>query len=98
MMSIRYIKGMQFEYDEQKSKINLEKHGISLGDAKQLWLVAAVEANAQPRFDEQRHMLIGKLGDKFYSAIFTMRGETIRLISARRSRKKEIKIYHETIG
>ena len=88
---------MQFEYDQHKSKINQEKHGISLEEAKQIWFVPAAEVDAQSRFDEQRHMLIGKLGGKFYSVIFTMRGDTIRLISARRSRTKEIKIYHETI-
>jgi len=89
---------MKFEYDPQKSKINRDKHGISLEEAKQLWFVPAVEVTAQSRFDEQRSMLIGRLGSKFYSCIFTMRGEAFRLISARRSRKKEVKIYHENIN
>ena len=62
-----------------------------------MWLVPAAEVDAQSRFDEQRHMLIGKLSGKFYSVVFTMRGESIRLISARRSRAKEVKIYHGTI-
>jgi len=84
---------MGFEYDPQKSRINLEKHGISLEEAKGLWFVPSVEVPAQARFDEQRFMLIGKLGDKVYSCIFAMRGEAIRLISARRSSKKEVKIY-----
>ena len=88
---------MQFEYDQYKSKINQEKHGISLEEARRMWFISAVEVDAQSRFDEQRHMLIGKLSGKLYSVIFTMRGETIRLISARRSSKREVKIYHETI-
>lgn len=88
---------MEFEYDPKKSRINRDKHGISLEEAKQLWFVPAVEVTAQSCFDEQRFMLIGRLGGKFYSCIFTMRGETFRLISARRSGKKEVKIYHENI-
>jgi uncharacterized protein len=81
----------------KKSEINRDKHGISLEDIKQLWLGRTVIVDAQPRFDEQRFMRIGKLGKKFYSCVFTIRGETIRLISARRSNKKEVIIYHETI-
>ncbi len=89
---------MNFEYNPDKSKSNRGKHGISLEEAKQLWLVRAAVVDAHQRFEESRHMIIGKIENKFYSAIFTMRDETIRLISARRSSKKEIKIYHETIG
>ena len=36
---------------------------------------------------------IAKLNDKHWSAIFTLRGKNIRLISVRRSRKKEIELY-----
>ena len=88
---------MIFEYDAQKSQVNRDKHGISFEDAKQLWFVPAVEIRAQPRFDEERFMLIGKLGDKFTSCIFTMRGEAFRIISARRSRKKEVELYYAII-
>jgi uncharacterized DUF497 family protein len=40
-------------------------------------------------------MAVGKIGGKFWTVIFTMRGETIRLISARRSRENEQNAYHE---
>ena len=87
---------MKFEYDPQKSLANLQKHGVSLEEAVQLWSVVAVEIGARTS-DEPRFMIIGKLGGKFHSCIFTKRGEMIRLISARRSRKEEEKIYHEHI-
>lgn len=83
---------MEFEYDPNKSKVNKAKHGISLEEAVQLWSVVAVEVQART-VDETRFMTIGKLGDKFYSCIFTKRGNVIRLISARRSRRKEEAIY-----
>ena len=38
-------------------------------------------------------MAIGQIGGKLWTAIFTMRGETVRLISVRRSREKEAKYY-----
>lgn len=77
---------MKFEYDNHKSTANKAKHGISLEDAKDLWAVPAVELEAKT-IDEPRYMIIGKINGKFYSCIYTIRGETIRLISARRSRK-----------
>lgn len=87
---------MEVEYDPEKSAANLRKHGLSLEQAKQLWEVPTVVVRART-VGEDRFMIIGPLGKKLYSAIFTMRGETARLISARRSRKKEEGIYHEAI-
>lgn len=87
---------MEFEYDFQKSKLNFEKYGISLEEARNLWLIPFVQIPARV-FDETRFMLIGKLKEKFYSCVFTVRGQKIRLISARRSRKEEESIYHENI-
>jgi len=43
--------------------------------------------------DESRFIVVGKISDKHWSTIFTYRGESIRIISARRSRKEEIEIY-----
>jgi len=43
--------------------------------------------------DEQRGLLIGKIGEKYWSAVVTYRDARIRLISVRRSRKKEVVLY-----
>ena len=43
--------------------------------------------------DEQRGLLIGKIGEKSWSAVVTYRDARIRLISVRRSRKKEVELY-----
>lgn len=42
---------------------------------------------------ELRQLGIAKLNDKHWSAIFTLCGKNIRLISVRRSRKKEVELY-----
>lgn len=83
---------MEFEFDPQKSRLNREKHGISLEEAARLWSVPAVEIEARTA-DEPRLMMIGQFEGKCYSCIFTRRGDKIRLISARRSRRKEEEIY-----
>lgn len=87
---------MEFEFSPEKSAANLKKHGLSLDEAKRLWEAAAVEVKART-VGEERFMIIGRLGDKLYSCIYTMRGETIRLISARRSHRKEERLYNEII-
>ncbi len=87
---------MKFEFDPIKSEANKVKHGLSLECACELWHGISVELQAKT-VGEPRSMLIGKMNEKLYSCIFTKRGSTIRLISARRSRKSEEKIYYEHI-
>jgi uncharacterized DUF497 family protein len=43
--------------------------------------------------DEPRYIVIGKISDTHWSTIITYRGDQIRIISVRRSRKEEIEIY-----
>ena len=84
---------MEFEFDENKSKINQEKHGIDFVNAQQLWIDPnRIELLAKTE-DEPRFMLIGKIGDKHWSAIITYRQTKIRLISVRRSRTNEVNLY-----
>ncbi len=88
---------MKFEYDPNKSAINIQKHGISFEEAKLLWSVPHIEIAAKI-IDEPRFMIIGKLKNKCYSCIYTTRGSDVtRLISARRSNQPEETIYHDHI-
>ena len=84
---------MEFEWDENKSLANKSKHGIDFNTATELW-------NDQDRIEiqtnfpaENRNALIGKIGEKLWTAIFTKRVGAIRIISVRRARKKETKLY-----
>ena len=91
-----YNINIEFEYDEWKSRANVIKHGISFEDAKQLWLVSHLELAAR-ELSEKRYMLIGELGGRFFTCIYTCRGSKLRIISVRRSRVKEELAYHERI-
>jgi len=84
---------MKFEYDTNKSLSNKKKHGIDFEEIKELWKDERMVEILTPFEDEVRYISIGKIKEKFYSVITTMRGDRIRIISARRSRKKEIEIY-----
>ena len=84
---------MDFEFDPDQSATNLKKHGIDFLEAQALWEDAdrlLVPARTQ---GEARYMLVGKMGQKHWSAIFTYRGEAVRIISVRRARKEEVDAY-----
>ena len=82
-----------FEYDVKKSEINNKKHGIDFEEAKKLWGDPNLIEIPAKTIDEPRCLIIGKIGEKHWSAIITYRGEKIRIISVRRARKEEVKIY-----
>jgi uncharacterized DUF497 family protein len=84
---------MRFAFDESKNRANEAKHGIDFVEAQGLWLDPDLlrlpaRSDAEPRF-----LFIGKIRDQHWSAITTYRGETIRLISVRRSRTREVQAY-----
>jgi uncharacterized protein len=84
---------MRFEYDPDKSLSNKAKHGIDFQEAQALWLdMDLVEIRARTE-DEPRHMVIGRIGDRHWSGIITYRGDVIRIISVRRSRQEEVRVY-----
>ena len=82
-----------FEYDANKSRSNKEKHGIDFEEAQALWQdpnIATVkfDSTVEPRFG-----VIGMIEGKCWTAVITYRGENIRLISVRRSRRNEVRAY-----
>ena len=82
-----------FEFDKNKSLSNLKKHGIDFVEAQKIWDdpdLLEIQAKTE---DEPRYMVIGKIKNIFWSAIFTYRNTNIRIISVRHSRKEEVKIY-----
>ena len=82
-----------FEFDPAKSAANKAKHGIDFEEAKAIWLDEnrleyPVGSETEPRF-----AMIGMIGEVTWTVIGTVRGENIRLISARRARKEERVLY-----
>jgi uncharacterized DUF497 family protein len=89
---------MEFGWDLNKSRSNLIKHGIDFETAKNLWLDEDRIEIWAPHPVEDRGIVIGKHQNKLWTAIFTMRGNVIRIISVRRARKKEAKLYEKEKG
>lgn len=77
-----------------KSESNKGKHGIDFVEAQALWNDPdLLEIPAKKLEDEIRYLLIGKIGQKHWSAVITYRNDIVRIISVRRSRGKEVDYY-----
>ena len=83
----------RYEFDENKSKVNLEKHGIDFHRAQGLWQDPDLLEFRTRSEDEDRYLVIGLIGTKHRSAVITYRSGSIRLISVRRSRSTEVELY-----
>jgi uncharacterized DUF497 family protein len=86
---------MKFEFDQEKSDANKRKHGLDFVEAQVLWedpdrLQVPARTQGEPRL-----MLIGRIGDRHWSTIFTIRDDRTRIISVRRSRTKEVEQYED---
>ena len=86
---------MEFEWDERKNRRNKNKHGIDFETAMKLWNDKNRIEIQTPFPIENRRILIGKIDKKLWSAIFTLRSNAIRIISVRRARKREGKLYEQ---
>lgn len=84
---------MKFEFDEKKSSVNKEKHGLDFFEAQALWYDPDVLEIPAKTTDEPRFLLIGRIGEKYWSAVITYRKDTIRIISVRRARVEEVALY-----
>ena len=86
-----------FEFDPAKSAANLDKHGIDFEAVQALWAdTRRLEIPART-LGEARWALIGRIGTRHWTVIFTRRGDRSRIISARRARKEEVALYEEGI-
>ena len=84
---------IEFEYDDRKSASNLSKHGIDFVTARGLCPDPDLLEIPARTEDEPRFLVVGLIGDKHWSAIITYRGTRIRIISVRRARSEEVKLY-----
>jgi uncharacterized DUF497 family protein len=80
---------MQFEWDENKNKVNLEKHAIDFRLASEVFSDEMAVETTRLVNGEERIQIIGKIGECIISVAYTLRRKNIRIISARLASKKE---------
>ena len=86
---------MEYEWDNTKRQANLEKHIVDFAAMECFeWDTAVVEPSN--RHGEIRFLSIGYIGDLLHTVIYTIRGENIRIISLRKSNRREERQYART--
>jgi len=83
----------RFEFDEQKSASNLKKHGIDFISAQALWRDSGLIEIKAKSDTELRYLIVACVAGKHWSAVVNYRGDAIRLVSVRHSRKSEVQLY-----
>jgi uncharacterized DUF497 family protein len=89
---------MQFEWDPNKAALNEEKHGVSFREAMTTFDDPQLVIFDDPDHStiEKRELLVGtSRRGRLLITSFTMREEAVRIISARRTNKKERLTYYE---
>lgn len=86
-----------FEWDHNKRRSNLDKHGIDFADAVRVFEDPA-RFTCRSRYPvvEVRYVTVGRIGDRLIAVISTSRGDRVRIISARTARKVERDRYGRT--
>lgn len=92
------MKYIQFEWDNHKNEINIRKHKISFEEAKTVFYDKNARIIADPEHsqDEDRFIILGLSSSIRLLVVchcYRKNDEVIRIISARKTTKNEIKYY-----
>jgi hypothetical protein len=90
---------MKYEWDEEKNKRNIEKHGIDFNDAKRIFNGYTVTVE-DDRFDypERRFVTFGLMFEIVVAMAHTESEKAIRIISVRKATKNEQKEYFKQVS
>ncbi|WP_044035183.1 BrnT family toxin [Microcystis aeruginosa] len=84
-----------FEWDESKRCSNIEKHNVDFEEILDLFDTFLYEIPDNRRgYGEKRTIAFGELEKQVYCLVYTLRGKSCRLISARRANERERKAYY----
>ena len=90
----------RFEWHDQKARTNIRDHGVTFEDASKAFDDPAAfdEIDYSMDYGEERAVLIGRVGGNLLVVVYTMRGDRIRIISAREAERNERERYFDQGG
>lgn len=89
---------MDFEWDEDKNRENIRKHGFDFGDVWEIFQGPLVpELDLKRDYGEDRWAVIGFLGNRVVVVTITFRNQRIRIISMRKALRHERKRFEEEV-
>jgi uncharacterized protein len=88
-----------FEWDEAKSRRNFKEHGFDFAFAAQIFVGDLLEyEDVRGTYGERRFVSIGEIDSEIFAVVYTWRGETRRIIPARRAKRRERDAYRQAFG
>lgn len=83
---------VEYEWDPVKAEANLTKHGIPFeGIGEFDWQNAVIVEDVRYAYGEHRYNAFGEIRGRLHAAVFTTRGQTIRLIGLRKANPREVR-------
>lgn len=84
-----------FEWDDAKASANEVKHGVSFDVAMEVFRDPRRRVSRDDRRDygEERFATVGAVGAIRLAVVFTMRGDIVRIISARQANRRERRLF-----
>ncbi|ASC73912.1 hypothetical protein XM38_048860 [Halomicronema hongdechloris C2206] len=87
---------MVYQWNRDKAAANLRKHSVDFADAVPVFSDDLAITIPDERFDEERFVTIGlDAFGRVLVVVYTLRGDEIRVISARKATRQERRQYQE---
>lgn len=84
----------EYEWDEDKRISNLKKHTLDFQDVIHfVWDSALISEDQSESYGEIRYRALGLLQQQLVMLVFTLRGESVRVISLRKATRQEKQYY-----
>lgn len=88
---------MRYEFDPAKLAANVAKHGVWFSAADDFeWETAVVRIDDRNRYGESRLVAMGYIGLRLYTMVFVLRETSVRIVSLRKSNRREERAYAKT--
>lgn len=86
-----------FQWDDAKAAENITRHGVSFAMARAAFgdPFGTEWIDERADYGEERFILLGMVETHLLYVAYTLRGDAIRIISARAAEPFEARIYHE---
>ena len=90
-----YSSTMEFEWDEAKSEACFAERGFDFAYVVRAFLDSnrVVRSDFRWSYGEDRYQLFGSIEGRVFCVVYTLRGRTIRIISARKANRREVHDY-----
>ena len=85
---------VQYEWDAEKNRSNLTKHGVDFSLVENFSWDSVVEfLDTRVDYSEKRWAAYGLIEQRLYCLVYTSRVEVIRVISLRKANIREVQNY-----